>query len=45
MKIKLEKSQSKWALLPEINLSWKKGYCLFMFISWLKWTINLNFGL
>lgn len=45
MKIKLEKSQNKWALLPEINFAWKKGYYLFVFISWFKYTISFNFGL
>lgn len=45
MKIKLEKSQNKWSFLPEINFTWKKRYYFFVFFSWLKWTINLNFGL
>ena len=43
MKIKLEKSQNKWALLPEINFAWKKGYYFFVFFSWLKWSVSYNF--
>lgn len=45
MKLKFERHTNKWSLLPNINFAWKKGYYFFVFFSWLKWTINLNFGL
>ena len=43
IKIKSERSNTKWALLPEINFTWKKGYYFFVFFSWLKWTASYNF--
>lgn len=44
MKIKFEKSQIKWAFLPEINFAWKKGYYFFVFFSWLKWTCIVSYN-
>ena len=43
IKIKSEKSNTKLALLPEINFAWKKGYYFFVFFSWLKWKVSYNF--
>ena len=45
IKIKSEKSNTKWTLLPEINFAWKKGYYFFVFFNWLKWscTVSYNF--
>ena len=43
MKFKYEKSESKFAVLPEINLAWGKGNYFFVFISWFNYTISYNF--
>lgn len=44
IKIKSEKSNTKWTLLPEINFAWKKGYYFFVFFSWLKWTYTVSYN-
>ena len=43
IKIKHERSATKFAILPEINFAWSKGYYFFIFVSWLKWTVSYNF--
>ena len=43
MKFNYEKSESKFAVLPEINLAWSKGNYFFVFISWFNYTISYNF--
>lgn len=37
IEIKFEKSNNDFAILPEINFVWNKGYYFFIFIGWLKW--------
>ena len=41
--VNYEKSESKFAVLPEINLAWSKGNYFFVFISWFNYTISYNF--
>jgi hypothetical protein len=43
IKIKFEKSNNKFAFLPEINFAWSKRYYFFIFVSWFKYTWSYNF--